>query len=72
MDKNNGVYLMLQVHLFDASKVQFLERRPIKTEDSQEEQKQSIKLERPQTSVLHLIKKTKTVSRLVEQKIHFH
>ena len=34
MDKNNGVYLMLQVRLFDSSKVRFLERRRIKTEAS--------------------------------------
>ena len=34
MDKNNGVYLMLQVCLFDSSKVRFLERRRIKTEAS--------------------------------------
>ena len=51
MDKNSEGYLMLQVHLFDASKIQFLERKRIKTEPSREEQKQSIKLKRPQTSV---------------------
>ena len=49
MDKNTGVYLMLQVYIFDSSKVQFLERRRIKAETSWEEQKQIKKLKRPQT-----------------------
>ena len=30
MDKNSGVYLMLHVHLFDTSKVEFLVRRELK------------------------------------------
>ena len=30
MEKNSGVYLMLQIHLFDASKVEFLEGRDLK------------------------------------------
>ena len=51
MDKNNGVYLMSPAHLFSASKVQFLEKRRIKLETSREEQKQNMKLKRPQTSV---------------------
>ena len=52
MDENNGVYFMLQVHLFDTSKVEFLERRRIETEASGGEQKQNIKLKRPETSDL--------------------
>ena len=36
MEKNSGVYLMLQIHLFDASKVEFLEGRDLKTEALQE------------------------------------
>ena len=47
MDENNGVYLMLQIRLFDVSKVKFLERRRMKTEASREEQKRNIKYERP-------------------------
>ena len=52
MDENNGVYFMLQVHLFDTSKVELLERRRIETEASGGEQKQNIKLKRPETSDL--------------------
>ena len=37
-----SVYLMLQIHLFNASKVQFLERRRIKTKVSRQEQKQGL------------------------------
>ena len=43
MEENNGVYLMLQIHLFDVSKVEFLDRRQIKTEASREEQERNIK-----------------------------
>ena len=52
MDENNGVYFMLQVHLFDTSKVEFLERRRIEPEASGGKQKQNIRLKRPQPSDL--------------------
>ena len=42
---------MLQIHLFDASNVEFLERKQIKTETTREKQKQIMKLKGPQTSV---------------------
>ena len=59
MDENNGVYFMVQTHLFDASKVEFLERREIKTEASQEEQKENIKSKRPQSSAFTYSRKLK-------------
>ena len=39
MNENNAVYLMSQVHLFDTSKTEFMERKGIKTEASREEGK---------------------------------
>ena len=46
MDTNSGIYLMSQVDLFDATKVEFLERKG-KRKRSREERKQKIKLKRP-------------------------
>ena len=46
MDTNSGIYLMSQVDLFDAAKVEFLERKG-KRKLSREERKQKIKLKRP-------------------------
>ena len=43
MDTNSGIYLMSQVDLFDATKVEFLERKG-KRKLSREERKQKIKL----------------------------
>ena len=50
-DENIGVYLMFQVHLFEASKVKFLKKKRIKTKASPEEQKQHVKSKRPHISV---------------------
>ena len=51
MDTNSGIYLMSQVNLFDATKVEFLARKG-KRKLSREERKQKIKLKRPVFSFL--------------------
>ena len=68
MDKNSGIYLMLHVHLFDASEVEFLKRQGLKQKP--QGRNRNRKLKRAEISIL--TRKQKKVSRVVKREIHFN
>ena len=61
MDKNDGVYLMLQI-----------DEKPTEDGSLTKETEIENKIRRNTNFCFHLIKKTKKISRVVKQEIHFH